>query len=72
MQKTLRELREERGWTQAQLASMIDVAPSTVFNWEAGKFDPRLSQARDLAALFEVKLDDLVFPAEENPKKLVA
>ena len=33
----LRELRERRALTQAQLASLIDVSPSLVTQWERGR-----------------------------------
>ncbi len=68
---TIRELRERKGWTQAKLAAELNVAPSTVFNWESGRFDPRFSQAKDLARVLEVSLDDLEL-ADEDIKKLAA
>lgn len=68
---TIRELRERKGWTQAKLAAELNVAPSTVFNWESGRFDPRFSQAKDLAQVLDVSLDDLELTDEET-KKLAA
>lgn len=68
---TIRELRERKGWTQAKLAAELNVAPSTVFNWESGRFDPRFSQAKDLAHVLDVSLDDLELTDEET-KKLAA
>jgi putative transcriptional regulator len=64
--RTIRELREERGWTQADLASKIDVAPSTIYNWERGKFEPRLAQLRQVASVFGIRIDEieLIEPAE--------
>ena len=38
---TIRELREDPGLTQAQLAAKIDVTPSTVYNWEKGNNEPK-------------------------------
>jgi ribosome-binding protein aMBF1 (putative translation factor) len=71
---TIRELRESKGWSQAKLAATLDVAPSTIFNWESGKFDPRFSQARELARVLEISLDDLEFAEsdEADAKKLAA
>jgi transcriptional regulator with XRE-family HTH domain len=57
--KTIRQLREDRGWTQVDLAVKIDVAPSTIYNWERGKFEPRVSQLRDLAEVFGVRMDEI-------------
>ena len=59
MKKTIRELRKEKGWSQAELAHRAGVAPSSVYNWESGRFEPRASQLRDLAAALDVKMDDI-------------
>ena len=55
--KTIRELREERGWSQFELAVKAGVTPGTVGNWERGKSEPKLSQVRVLAELFGVSMD---------------
>ena len=47
--KTIRELREERHWTQLQLANMLKVTPVTVYNWERGKYEPSASMFRQIA-----------------------
>lgn len=60
--KTIRMLRQERGWTQADLAYRVGVAPSTVYNWEAGRFEPKAGQLRRLARVFDVSMDDIDFP----------
>jgi putative transcriptional regulator len=57
--KTIKELRTERGWTQLELANHLGVTPSSVYNWERGKFEPRLSQVRALALLFEVPMEEI-------------
>ena len=59
--KTIRAFRLERGWTQLGLANRLGVTPSTVFNWERGKFEPKASQLRALARLFEVSMDEIDF-----------
>ena len=59
MKKTIRELRKEKGWSQAELAHRAGVAPSSVYNWESGRFEPRASQLRDLAQALDVKMDDI-------------
>lgn len=62
---TIRELREKAGLTQAQLASRIDVTPSTVYNWEKGNNEPKASQLKAMARLFDVCMDAIVFEPEE-------
>jgi transcriptional regulator with XRE-family HTH domain len=66
--KTIRQLREERGWTQLELANRLGVTPSTIYNWERGRFDPRASQLRQLADAFGVKMDDIKLVPEEPGK----
>ncbi len=72
--KTIKELRDEKGWTQLELANHLGVTPSTVYNWERGRFEPRLSQLRDLARVFAVRMDEIDFvpETESATKKLAA
>ena len=71
--KTIRALREERGWTQLDLAVRLGVTPSTVYNWERGRYEPRVGQLRELARLFGLKMDDVELVVEEaTAKKRVA
>lgn len=62
---TIREWREQAGLTQAQLAARLDVTPSSVYNWEAGKSEPRAAQLKAMARLFGVSMDVIVFEVEE-------
>ncbi len=57
--KTIRQLREERGWSQQDLAQQADVSVSTVFNWERGRHEPRLAQFAQLAKLFKVPIEQI-------------
>ncbi len=71
--KTIKDLRDERGWTQLELANQLGVTPSTIYNWERGRFEPRVSQLRELARLFGVKMDDIdLATPDEATKKLAA
>ena len=69
--KTIRQMREERGWTQVDLAHRIDVAPATIYTWERGKFEPRASQLRKLAEAFGVRMDEiaLIEPASTGAEE---
>lgn len=62
--KTIRQLREDRGWTQLELAIKLSVTPATVYNWERGKYEPAASMLRKIARLFEVSMDDVALPGE--------
>jgi len=55
--KTIRQLREERSWTQLEVAFKLNVTPATVSNWERGQFDPKARQLRAIAELFGVSMD---------------
>ena len=45
----LRDLREQAGLSQAELAVYIGVAPSTVYRWETGQGEPSIGQAKRIA-----------------------
>jgi putative transcriptional regulator len=62
MNNCLRELRAERGWSQAQLADELDVSRQTINALETGKFDPSLPLAFKLAELFGRKIEDIFQP----------
>ena len=53
MKNTLRVLRAERGWSQAELAATLGVSRQTVNALEVGKYDPSLPLAYRIARLFE-------------------
>jgi putative transcriptional regulator len=48
----LRVLRAEQGWSQAELAKVLDVSRQSVNAIETGRFDPSLPLAFKLARLF--------------------
>jgi len=64
--RTIRQLREAKGWSQAETAHRVGVAPSTIYNWERGKFEPRVAQLRDLAAALGVRMDEIALVADEE------
>jgi len=70
--KTIRLLREEQGLSQFDLANKVGVTPSTVYNWERGKYEPRYSQMRALAFAFGVPMDDIVPTEAELAKEKTA
>jgi len=58
----VRELRGQRGWSQAELAERLDVSRQTVNAIETGKYDPSLPLAFALARLFNKKIEELFEP----------
>ncbi len=66
-QKTIRQLRQARGWTQEVLAGRLRVAPSTIARWERGRV-PTPGQQQRLADLFGISVEAIAFgPAEQAP-----
>jgi len=72
MRKTIRQLREEQGWTQLELANRLGVTPVTVYTWERGRNEPRASQLRKLAELFGVLMDNIELLEVEREVKIAA
>ena len=62
--RTIRELREARGWTQLRLAIEVGVTPVTVYNWERGRYEPKASQFRALARALGVSMDNIALPGD--------
>ena len=52
MKNRLKELRAERGWSQAELAERLDVSRQSVNAIETGKYVPSLPLAFKIARLF--------------------
>ena len=58
----MRELRGQRGWSQAELAERLDVSRQTVNAIETEKYDPSLPLAFALARLFGKRIEELFDP----------
>lgn len=58
----VRELREARGWTQAELAAIAGLATITVRQIETAKRRPSLDTAARLAKALDVPIDALYSP----------
>jgi transcriptional regulator with XRE-family HTH domain len=67
--KTIRQLREEHNLTQLALANRAGVTPSTIYNWESGRFEPKALQLRAVARVFGVSSDDIELVEEQASKK---
>jgi DNA-binding XRE family transcriptional regulator len=66
--KTIRQLRQERGWTQFELALQVGVQPQAVYLWESGRRTPQVPQLRKLGQLFGICSDEIALePVSEPP-----
>lgn len=56
----LKELREEKGLSQRQLAILVDIKQANISRWEAGKIVPNVIDCWKLADFFDVSIDYLI------------
>ena len=69
--KTIRELRQARGWTQFELALKVGVQPQAVYLWESGRRSPQVPQMRKLGRLFGMCSDEIdLEPPLATPRTL--
>ena len=66
----IRQLRQERRWTQAELGQRIGVHQKQVSSYERGVNVPSTDVLIKLAEIFDVTLDFLAFEAKGQPAKL--
>ena len=62
MRNSLRVLRAERGWSQAELANRLEVSRQTVNAIETGRYDPGLPLAFRMARVFGLRIEDIFTP----------
>jgi len=58
----VRDLRLERGWSQAVLAEQLAVSRQTVNAIETGRYDPSLPPAFALARVFDLPIEAIFTP----------
>jgi putative transcriptional regulator len=66
LKNLLRELRAERGWTQADLAARLEVSRQTVNAIETERYEPSLGLAFAIADLFERPIEAIFKPARKR------
>ncbi|CAB3885355.1 helix-turn-helix transcriptional regulator [Achromobacter deleyi] len=63
MKNLIRDLRAERGWSQAALAEQLNVSRQTVNAIETGRYDPSLPLAFAIARVFGMSIET-IFPQD--------
>lgn len=63
----IRELREEAGLTQAELADRVDVTRQTILYVEKGEYNPSLELAWRIAREFDARVE-AVFDLPDEPQ----
>jgi len=56
----IKELRKEKGFTQAGLAAQIGIEHSTIGRWEKNENEPKLTDAVKLANVLDTTCEDFV------------
>jgi putative transcriptional regulator len=64
MKSRLRALRAERGWSQAELAERLGVSRQTINSIETERYEPSLSLAFRISALFNTTIESVFQPAD--------
>lgn len=67
----LRELRNEKGLTQSQLAERVNLSKANISKYENGSVEPNLETLHLLAELFGVTTDVLLGKTDEITKKSI-
>ena len=62
MRNRLKDLRAERAWSQQDLADRLKVSRQTVNAIENERYDPSLPLAFEIAAAFDMRIEELFFP----------
>lgn len=60
--QTIRELREERGWTRRYLSVILDVTEGTIRYWEVNGVEPKIAQQKRIIEAFGVRWEDIEWP----------
>jgi putative transcriptional regulator len=59
IQNGVKDLREERGWTQGQLAAAVGVSRQSINSIERSRYVPSLELALKFAQVFECPADEI-------------
>ncbi len=57
MKSRVRQLRDQFGWSQAELADRLEVSRQTVNAIETEKYDPSIKLAFKISRLFELPIE---------------
>ena len=60
MKNRIRELREEKGLKQVELAGILGVRQNTLSTWETGRYEPDNEMLQKIADYFDVSVDYLL------------
>ena len=56
--KNIRILRKKKGYMQTELAERIGASPASVYNWEKGRVEPKISNLYAMAEVLDADITD--------------
>lgn len=56
----IKRYREEKGWSQRELAEKLGVKQSAVGMWESGRNNPEYGRLEEIASVFGITIDELI------------
>ncbi len=68
---SIKKIREEKGFSQEELARKLDVAQSTIGMWESGKRTPKLGELNRLSRILNITVNRLIGQTKERKVELV-
>ncbi len=63
---SIKELRKKKNMTQDELAEKLNVTRQAVSNWENGKTQPDVETLTQLAEVFEVSVERIIYGKEKK------
>ena len=64
MKNRLEELRNQKGWTQQELADRVQVSRQTIISLERGRYNPSIILAFRLSRQFDIAIEDMFIYSE--------
>lgn len=65
MKNKIRELREQLGYTQQDLAEKVGVSRQTIISLESGRYNPSIFLAYSIAKTFSTTIENIFIFEEE-------
>lgn len=70
--ENLKQIRKNKGISQAQLAKLLFTERYVVSNWEQGRSEPNLEMTKKLCVIFGISADELLeIETDQERKKVV-
>jgi len=66
IRERIRQIREDKHWTQAKMAEKLNIHPNTYSNIERSITNLQLSRLKQIAKMFDMELSELVGASDKN------